>query len=150
MKPPFLKANEKLPRGAYFYIQVGPHFYAGEEAETRPVLVESDAKLRIMPKGSKRRYSFFMNSRDRKASKTRIGKDVRNETQAKYLTPQQKVLPETKQELTGRLTPKLVETAEQAKKYRRQDLVQNACERLKGVYGDLGAQVSVRYEGGIQ
>lgn len=157
MELPFLKANEKLPRGSYFFIQVGHRFYAGEEAETRevekrnrePTLYQYDKGKRTLNSRQRRWYSQDQwGWRSSKSYKTRNARDARKGTVATYRKPLPSKEKEVVQELTGRLNPRLVDEQNSAKKYRRQDLVQSACERLKVVYGGLDVKISVRFEQG--
>lgn len=153
-QPPVLKANEKLPRGSYFYIQVGHRFYAGEQAETVEVEVSNEEpflgffnKDRTMKPGYlARQYREWHWSPWRRGN--RAARDRRKGTEPTYMKASPRPKKEIKQELTGRLSPKLVDDAKDAKKHRRQDLVNSACERLKAVYGSLDAKISVRYEKG--
>jgi hypothetical protein len=48
-----------------------------------------------------------------------------------------------RKELTGKLFPKLVDKTKEAKKYRRKDLAESACERLKNHYSELDVKISV-------
>jgi len=155
MKIPQLKANEKLPRGSYFYIQVGHRFYAGEEAETREVEISNEEPfLGFFNKdGSKKsgyiaaqyRRGWWSNSWRRGK---RAARDRQKGTEPQYMKPVPRPEKTTKQELTGRRSPKLVDEVKNAKRYRRQDLVQSACERLKVVYGELDVKISVKFEEG--
>lgn len=155
---PSLKANEKLPRGSYFYVQVGDRFYAGEMAETREVELDPSNRpaLTIYDKNGSfsqdlQRYDrrrYWWASRSRGPRGARADRDARKGSTPTYAKPHKR--PETiiRKEQTGKLVPKLVDEQNKAKQYRRKDLVQNACDRLKGVYGDLGVQITVRYEKG--
>jgi len=153
MKIPQLKANEKLPRGSYFYIQVGHLFYAGEEAESIEIEDKESASLTKYEKmGGRfgiRGWAWTGPSwRGRTETRARLKRARKKDLTPTYLKSPKRPDPVMKKEFTGQLKSKLVEEKEQAKRYRRQDLVQNACERLKTVYGDLDVKISVKYEEG--
>lgn len=156
--PPRLKANEKLPRGSFFYIQVEDRFYAGEEAESREVEIKDTPSLNYYAKNGDRLNSrqrrwfsqdgWGWSGRSTRSYQTRHRRDVRKDSVPAYRKPLPKTEPEFRKEFTGKLSPKFVDEVKDAKKYRRQDLVDSACERLKAMYGGLDAKVSVRYQRG--
>lgn len=149
---PRLKANEKLPRGSYFYIQVGSRFYAGEEAETQEV-----KEVYARPPRCERRGNRFGPVRDnfygwgglhgRTQTRSRVKKDSRLKRAAKYIQPDKTEKKEPRKEFTGRLHVKFVDEFEKAKHYRSKKLVDSACERLKTLYTDSGVKVSIRFKG---
>jgi hypothetical protein len=128
------KANEKLHDGSHYIIGVGHRFYAGETAETREVVVPPPSgKL-----GSVDRYWF-----NRWPQSAREARDSRKKTTATYLKPRKRPELVIRKELTGKLFPKLVDKTKEAKKYRRKDLAESACERLKNHYSELDVKISV-------
>jgi len=154
---PILRSDEKLPRGSYFYIQVGHRFYAGEIAETVEVEVSNETPLvTYYQKGGKpspalaRRWaeSGYDYPFRRGSNRARRARDVRKGTLATYAQPTPRTEKTFKDELTGKREPKLVDTKAEAKQYRRQDRVNSACERLRLCYEGLDVKVSVRYEKG--
>lgn len=156
-KLPILRSDEKLPRGSYFYIQVGHRFYSGEIAETVEVTVDNqEPVVRYYEKGGKpsialqRRWEANRANYPfrRGAGRARYERDQRKGSLPTYFKPRQCVEKSTKSEFTGRLSPKLVDTVEEAKKFRRQDRVNSACERLKACYEGLDVKVTIKMEKG--
>jgi hypothetical protein len=149
---PVLRSDEKLPRGSYFYIQVGHRFYAGEVAETIEVEVSNEEPfLGFFNKdGSKKpgynarlyRDGYFSNSWRRG---NRSARDHRKGTVPTYMKPRPRPEKTIKNELTGRKSPKLVDELKLAKQFRRRDRVDSACERLRTCYEGLDVKVSVGY-----
>lgn len=154
---PILRSDEKLPRGSYFYIQVGHRFYAGEIAETIQVEVSNrEPVVNYYEKGGRpsaalRRhwaesgydYPFRRGSRH-----ARHARDKRKGTLATYAQPKPRIEKSFKNELTGKLSPKLADTVQEAKQFRRQDRVNSACERLKACYEGLDVKVTIKMEKG--
>ena len=157
-KPPVLRSDQKLPRGSYFYIQVGHRFYAGEEAETIEVEVDPTdrpALTSYRKDGSwsqqyreRLRNQYWWTSRSRGPRGSRAQRDSRKGSTPTYAKPRPRPEKEIRKEFTGKLNPKLVDTQAQAKQFRRQDRVNSACERLRVCYEGLDVKVSVRYEKG--
>ena len=155
---PILRSDEKLPRGSYFYIQVGHRFYAGEEAEAIEVEVDTTHRLHYYGKNgerpnSRQRRWLSQDSRgwvgrSTRSYQTRHRRDIRKDSVPAYRKPLPKEEPEIRKEFTGKLTPKLVDTQNEAKQFRRQDRVNSACERLRLCYEGLDVKVSVKYEKG--
>jgi hypothetical protein len=157
MKPSDLKANEKLPRGTYFYIQVGHRFYAGQEIEQREV--ESDPTehraLTQFTKDGRQTSSFrrqlsltyWWSSRSKGPRGKRRERDIAKDSLPKYAKPRERPKKVIRKEFTGRSVPRLTDDFSQAKQFRRKDSVLNACETLQTLYGETGATVSVHYKG---
>lgn len=156
-KLPFLRSDEKLPRGSYFYIQVGHRFYGGEIAETIQVTVSNrEPVVRYYEKGGKPSIALqqrWAESRGgypfrRGSSHARYDRDKRKGTLATYSKPLPRAEKTIKNEFTGKLSPKLVDTIQEAKHFRRQDRVNSACERLKACYEGLDVKVTIKMEKG--
>ena len=155
---PVLRSDEKLPRGSYFYIQVGHRFYAGEEAETREIEVDPTTKpaLTCFEKGGSKtqeymqrlRNQYWWTSRSRGPRGKRAARDAQKKTTPTYALPRPRPEKVIRKEFTGKLTPKLVDELKDAKQFRRRDRVDSACERLRTCYEGLDVKVSVRYEKG--
>ncbi len=139
-----IKANDKLPRGSYFYIQVGDRIYAGEQLETVEVERRPD---RPVAYDDFRSYSYIR----RGSSKARSQRDKRKGTTPNYLKPYRRADPIISKELTGYKNPRLVDTVEQAKQFRKKESALKACKRLESVYSELDIKVSVKlHEGEVQ
>lgn len=138
-----IKANDKLPRGSYFYIQVGDRIYAGEQLETTNV----ERRVPPPPYDDFRSYSYIR----RGTSKARSQRDKRKGTTPNYLKPYRRADPIICKELTGYKNPRLVDTVEQAKQFRKKESALKACKRLESVYSELDIKVSVKlHEGEVQ
>lgn len=158
MKVPYLKANEKLPRGSFFYIKVGHRFYAGEEAETREVVSDPSDRpaLTLHEKDGRHtadyrrrlRRIYYWTSRSKGPRGRRLERDVSKGTLPKYATQYKRPELEIRQEFTGKLSPKLVDGLDQAKQYRSQKKVDDACERIRTCYRGLDVKISVGFEKG--
>jgi hypothetical protein len=157
MDTPFFKANTKLPRGQYFYIQVGQKFYGGEVAETvevktdnRPVLTHSFEKGGRPSRALARRWaeSGYNYPFRRGSSAARYARDVRKKTLAVYAQPMARIEPTITQQQTGYSSARLVDSQGEAKHYRVKKAVDSAAERLKAFYEGLDVKVTVRYEKG--
>lgn len=154
---PNMRSDEKLPRGSYFYIQVGHRFYAGEKAETREVKVDPTqaSVLTNFTKDGKRSREriqrdtdyYWWTSRNRGASYTRAARDERKGTTPTYAKPRKRPEVIVRKEFTGKSTPKLVDSKEEAKQYRKKDSALSACEKLKACYQGLDVKVTVKIEG---
>jgi hypothetical protein len=135
-----LKANEKLPRGSYFYIKVGHRFYSGEMAETIEVSILPDRQPYDPRRGSSynsvRRYGRQHARHERKG------------TLASYRKPLARPENVIEKQYTGRRLPQLVDDQNQAKQFRKKESVLNACNRLKSLYSDLDVKVTIEYEEG--
>lgn len=155
---PNLRSDEKLSRGSYFYIQVGHRFYAGDVAEAIEVEVDPTDKpvlSHYSKDGSwsqqyreRLRNQYWWTSRSRGPRGARAARDARKKSTPTYAKPRERPEKIIRKEFTGKLTPKLVDTIQEAKQYRRQDRVNSACERLKACYEGLDVKISVRYEKG--
>lgn len=131
-----VKANDKLPRGSFYYVQVGHRFYAGESLD----IIERE----IITRPERGIYSPYWHSR---RHNSRLIKDKRNNNLATYLEPK-KATKTIKRELTGTKQPKLVDDVREAKQFRKKNQAQSACERIESVYGALDTKVTIKlYEG---
>lgn len=148
---PILRSDEKLPRGSYFYIQVGHRFYAGEVAETVEVKVSNNEPClsRFEKDGTKTPgYSDLLYRRGYFSSSWRSGnrsaRNHRKGTVPAYMKPTQRPDPTIKNEITGRKSPKLVDEFDLAKQYRNKNKVISACERLRKCYEGLDVKVTIK------
>lgn len=158
MKIPYLKANEKLPRGSFFYIKVGHRFYAGEQAETREVVSDPSDKpvlthyekdgTQTRDYRNRMRLRYWWTSRSKGPRGRRLQRDVSKGTVPKYAAQRDRPEPVITLEFTGKLTPKLVDGLDQAKQYRSQKKVDDACERIRTCYRGLDVKISVGFEKG--
>lgn len=157
MKLSDFKASDKLPRGTYFYIQVGHRFYAGQEIEQRDVEVDPIEKpvLKHYEKDGRQtqeyqrrlRNLYWWTSRSKGPRGRRRERDAAKGTLPKYAKPRVRPETEIRKEFTGRSSPRLSDDFSQAKQFRKKELVENACEMLRTLYADTGAKVSVHYKG---
>lgn len=157
MKPGDLKASEKLPRGSYFYIKVGSRFYGGQQIEQVEVLSDprDERPLTYFEKDGRktegyRQYQvrqYWWSSRSRGPRGSRLERDQQKGSLPKYAEPRKRVEKVVKQEFTGRSLPMLVDSADQAKQFRKKEQVESACAMLQSLYGTVGANVSVHYKG---
>lgn len=135
---PKMRSDEKLPRGSFFYIQVGHRFYAGENLEIREV--------EITPERSYRNWDGYVRDararRDRQKGSLADYRKSNWEKDAGIFKPA-----EVRKEFTGKSTPKLVDSKEEAKQYRKKDSALSACEKLKACYQGLDVKVTVKIEG---
>ena len=153
---PKMRSDEKLPRGSYFYIQVGHRFYAGEDRETRKVLV-SDQEPGITGFQKNGRPNLALAKRwaesgalypfRRGNNQKRRARDERKGSVATYAKPIARKEKTYRDEFTGKVTPRLVDTKEQAKQFRKKDSALSACEKLKACYQGLDVTVTVKMEG---
>jgi len=155
-----LKSNDKLPRGTYFYIQVGQRFYAGQQIEQ--IEVESDPSderplthfekdgryTEVYRRRLQNQYWWTIRSRGPKGNRRK--RDVSKGTLPKYAQTRKRPEKVIRKEFTGRSLPRLVDELNQAKQFRSKDSVQSACDMLTTMYGKTGAKISVRYYGGTQ
>lgn len=149
------RGDQKLPRGSFFYVQVGSRFYAGEQA----LIVEKEidprfsATLTYHNKDGSFSKEYLRNIKNRWSIARGLGprgpRAARNARKGKnpnYAKSDRVSSEKIKQKLfTNQLSPKLVDTVDKAKHYRRIFQAQKACERLKVVYGSLGINVSIRH-----
>lgn len=154
---PTLRSDEKLPRGSYFYIQVGHRFYGGEIAETIEVTVsnqepmvryfekDGNPSIALQQRWAESRVGYPFR---RGPNRTRYERDHRKGTLPTYSKPLPPIEKSIKNEFTGKLSPKLVDTIEEAKKFRRQDRVNSTCERLRKCYEGLDVKVTIKMENG--
>lgn len=154
---PILRSDEKLPRGSYFFIQVGHRFYAGEQAETIDVEVSNQSTIvRYYNKDgrpsdelaqrwaeSRRGYPYRRGSNG-----ARFARDCRKGTLASYAKPLPRVEKTVKKEFTGKRHPILVDSLAEAKQYRSRDKVNSACKRLEACYEGLDVKVTIKIEKG--
>ena len=153
---PILRSDEKLPRGSFFYIQIGHRFYGGEIAETVEVEVSNEEPVvtyyqkggKPSPALAKRWEEHHGYGFRRGNNRARRARDERKGTLATYATPKPRAEKTYRNELTGKHEPKLVDQLSEAKQYRRQDRVNSACERLKACYEGLDVKVTVKMEKG--
>lgn len=129
-----LKANDKLPMGSYFVIKVGHRFYGGESLERKEVEVPG----KLINDHEYNSYHWYRHRTSRRAHR-----DHRKETTAKYLKPIRRSPSTIRNDLTGNKISQLVDTEDQAKKFRKKESAQNACDTLKRVYGSLDIEVSI-------
>lgn len=157
MKLSDIKANEKLPRGTYFYIKVGHRFYAGETIEQVEVVTDptEHRPLTYVTKDGKRtpefqaylRRQYWGTTRSWGPRGTRRERDISKGTLPKYAQPRKREEKIVRKDFTGRHHPKLVDDESQAKQFRSKNSVEKACETLRSLYGETGAKISVLYKG---
>jgi len=152
---PAQRSDQKLPRGSFFYVQIGSRFYAGEQA----LIVEKEidprfaSTLTYHDKNGSFSREYLRNIKNRWGLSRGLGprgpRAARNARKGKnpnYAKSDRITSEKIKQKhFTNQLSPKLVDTVDEAKKYRRIFQAQKACERLKVVYGSLGINVSIRH-----
>lgn len=147
-----IKRSEKLPRGSYFYLQVGHRYYAGEEAVFEEVKVATTTRLVPFKKGEnfRRGWNGFSWTTPRK-----LLKRFRKTGTPRYMQGQ-KPRPYTREEksetrtvATGASNPILTDDLRKVKQFRRKAQAEQACERLKAMYGSLDVKVSVRLKEGV-
>lgn len=156
-RPPILRSDEKLPRGSYFYVQVGHRYYAGEVAETTKVVTDNQPVIvRYYEKGGKPSKALARRWADsgydypfrRGSNRARHARDVRKDNLATYAKAPPRVEKTTINQPTGKLHPQLVDEQSQCKQYRSQQKATSACERLKTCYEGLDVKVTIRFEKG--
>ena len=150
-----IKASEKLPRGSYFYIQVGHRFFSGfsEMSQTREIGVifppitfyTKDGKTTPeLEKYHRQKYGFY--SQKSGPRRRRAARDRRKGSLPSYsISPPQPPSKINIREKSGLLEPRLSDSLDQAKRYRRLSQAKNACEKLKRSYGSLVTNIQVRF-----
>lgn len=156
-----VKDSEKLPRGSYFYIQVGHRFFASfQDLSEEKEIEDNFPPISFFTKDGKRspaletyqrkKYGYYtqkLGPRGRRATR-----DLRKKTLPSYAKTAPIVISKVKfKKSVGKLSPRLVDSVDQAKKYRRLSQAKNACEKLKRTYGSLVTNIQVRfYQGDTQ
>lgn len=140
------KKSEKLPRGSYFYVQVGHRFYAGERlvAEETTKTTEVKAPAREVTD----RHWWFIERKIPRSKRlwwrTRHGLHI-----PKYLQSRKVVT--TERQLTGERETVLTDNVNEVKKFRRLEQAQKACEKLEALYVGFDVKVTVKlFEGGTK
>lgn len=142
--------SEKLPRGSYFYLQVGHRYYAGEEAVFEEVK-ESEATIKAYEKGEsmRRRWGSYGWGTPRRLLKkwARSGKpkymDGSNDPYRRANKTETRVV------ATNTSRPILTDDLAKVKQFRRKKQAEDACKRLIAMYGSLDVKVSVRLKEGV-
>jgi hypothetical protein len=146
-----IKRSEKLPRGSYFYLQVGYRYYAGEEAVFEEVK-EAEATINGHRKGETARsrwggYSWSPTPRKLLKKWARSGKpkymDGSNDPYRRAHKTETRVM------ATNASKPILTDDLTKVKQFRRKKQADDACKRLIAMYGSLDVKVSVRLKEGV-
>lgn len=146
------KRSEKLPRGSYFYLQVGHRYYAGEEAVFEEVK-EATSTIGAYEKGEnfRRGWRGFSWSPTPRKLLTRFKKSGK----PKYMQGHQKRPytwdreTETRTMATGTSTSLLTDDLTKVKQFRRFAQAEAACERLAATYSSFDVKVSVKLHEGV-
>jgi hypothetical protein len=147
-----MRSDGKLPRGSFFYITVGHRFYGGEAVEIKEI--QSDPSrfipLSYYDKGRKPSRDFlryqrenWYNRRSRGDQSSRARRDARKKTTATYAKAPPRVERVTIKEFTGVSMPRLVDSVDEAKRFRHQSRADSACERLRVCYKDIDVKISI-------
>lgn len=153
-----LKRTEKLPRGSYFYIAVGERFYAGKEPEIKEVkdaagyYAEAEGIGGYMkPKGGSYYDSMPYHMRVRRSEAEEAAKHPQwhKRTGVVYNAAREYTPRETPvKTLTGRVSSRLCDDVEGAKKFRRRIQAETACDMLNRQYGSLDIKVEIKLHEG--
>lgn len=153
MKPSDVKANVKLLPGTYWYIKVGSRYYGGQEVDKEtvelsgrpPILGFFNKDQSHRPGYAAHHYREYHTGWWSRGN--RSARDRRKGSEANYRKPLPPIKKKTVVQYTGQSTPRLVDTPEKAKRFRRKEQVESACSMLQTLYGSVGAEVSVHYKG---
>lgn len=136
-----IKRSDKLPRGSYFYVQVGHRFFAGydhphQEIKRTEVITPPSAiagRFWSPRRNSNWRYNVYQRSKH--------GMKI-----PAYQKTTFKVT--STQEPTGQVEIKLVDCPKSAKQYRTKAQAEQVQEKLERYYKDLDIKVSIRLHEG--
>lgn len=131
-----MRGNDKLPRGSFFYIQVGPKFYAGKA----PVKVEVNThRTEMLPRmggytGRWTRYRGFQ------PNKPHCRPVLYGVSGGEKVTVH-----------TGEFTTIMVDERTEAKQFRRLKQAEAVRDELARDYSDIGVQPTIQlHQGGTQ
>ncbi len=133
-----IKRSDKLPRGSYFYLQVGHRFFGGwdhkhTEIEKTTTTLPSSAMQGSWCWGDRRRMSW----RDSPYQRSRYGLKV-----PKYQSVQRAT--STERNPTGVTEIVLVDDPKSAKQYRTKSQIEKVQVELERLYRDLDVKISIK------